>query len=91
MPTEEQALTALYDIEHILQQRIGLRGQPIPTPDGIAGSTDPRKLCRDYQLIRPKLDIALTQIERIPAYGRDLATAIRFLMQIADAHCEAIQ
>lgn len=90
MPTEEQALIALREIERILQQRIGMHGQVVEVPESIAGSHDPRKLCRDYHLIRPKLDIALTQIERIPVYGRNLATAIRFLMQVADAYCDSV-
>ncbi len=87
MTIDKPALDALEEIQTILDRRFS-PGEGIEqafTP--IDSSTRRRMLCADYELIRPKLDIALIQLDKLPAFGRHTATAIRFLMYIADDHC----
>jgi hypothetical protein len=90
MPTEEQALEALREIERVLQRRV-IRSD---ASDGemvspVTGLPDHGLLCYDYDQIRPKLDAALIQIDALPSYGRYIGIVIRFLMQVADRHCPA--
>ncbi len=87
MATRNKVLASLNDIDLALRGMGGGYGPPGGIAAGFANPTDPRTLCADYHQIRPKLDVALTRIEEIPDFGRQLATAIRFLMQVADAHC----
>jgi len=44
-------------------------------------------VCQKYQTIKPLLLTALTLIDKIPLYGSKIATAIRFLMGMADMAC----
>jgi hypothetical protein len=84
MPTDRQALAALDDLDRILRERIG-------RPLAAGGrSLDERELSAEYWQIRLRLDTALTLIDKIPVYGRRIATAVRFLMQICDRHCAPV-
>lgn len=86
MPTEQQALVALDEIERVIRSHAGIDTMVC----GGAVSHDPMMgegMCAEYGQIRPKLDTALPTIDRIPLYGVKIAAAIRFLMQIADTHC----
>lgn len=81
MPTDRQALSALDDIDRILGQRIG---RPLAADEC---SPNEEELRAEYWEIRKRLDTALILIAKIPVYGRRIATAVRFLMQICDRHC----
>ena len=81
MPTDRQALAALDDIDRILRERIG-------RPLAAEGRTlSEAELSAEYWEVRLRLDTALTLIDKIPVYGKRIATAVRFLMQICDRHC----
>src|SRR5688500_20362863 len=82
MPTDKQALAALDDIDRILGQRIG---RPVAAE---GRSLNQAELSAEYWEVRMRLDTALTLIDKIPVYGKRIATAVRFLMQICDRHCE---
>ena len=81
MPTDRQALAALDDIDRILSERIG---RPLTVEKRASGIDD---LSAEYWEIRMRLDTGLTLVNKIPVYGRRIATAVRFLMQICDRHC----
>jgi hypothetical protein len=44
-------------------------------------------ICQQYQDLKPKIETALSFVERIPVYGSKIASVIRFLMGIADIAC----
>ena len=79
MPTEQQAMSALDEIERVI------RSTSTGTSRGIAAAGS--DICAEYRQIRPRLDVALPMIDRIPLYGGKIATAIRFLMQMVDGQC----
>jgi hypothetical protein len=81
MPTDRQALAALDDIDRILRERIG---RPLVAE---GRSLNEAELSAEYWEIRLRLDTALTLIDKIPVYGKRIATAVRFLMQICDRSC----
>jgi hypothetical protein len=81
MPTDRQALAALDDIDRILRERIG---RPLAAEGRTLGEAE---LSAEYWEVRLRLDTALTLIDKIPVYGKRIATAVRFLMQICDRHC----
>jgi hypothetical protein len=84
MPTEQQALFALDEIEKVI------RSTPRSAACAGRGEAGPgADMCADYRQIRPRLDTALPMIDRIPLYGTKIAAAIRFLMHMADAQCRA--
>lgn len=81
MATDRQALAALDDIDRILRERIG-------RPLAVDGQTlSEAELSAEYWQVRLRLDTALTLIDKIPVYGKRIATAVRFLMQICDRAC----
>jgi hypothetical protein len=79
MASDKQALSALDEIDQILQGRVTRR-------NAVAGPASPtaRELEIDYEQIRARLDVALTLIDKIPIYGRKIGTAVRFLIQVGD-------
>ncbi|MBC7792789.1 MAG: hypothetical protein H7Z43_03700 [Clostridia bacterium] len=82
MPTDKQALAALDDIDRILGQRIA---RPLAAE---VRSMNQAELSAEYWQVRMRLDTSLTLIDKIPVYGKRIATAVRFLMQICDRHCQ---
>ncbi len=76
MSTDAKALEALDTIE----REIGA------TERSLAG-IDVSKLCEQYKNIKPMLQLALNLVDKIPIYGSKIASAIRFLMTLADAAC----
>ena len=74
MSNESDALKALDKIEKSLQ--------PIDTK-----GASQKELCTEYKKIKKFLEKALGLIEKIPVYGKKIATAIKFLMHIADTIC----
>jgi len=77
MPTEQEALEALSQIERTLQVET-VRGMP-----------DRAELCQQYKKVKPLVEKALGLIELIPVYGTKIAVATRFLMKVADLACPA--
>src|SRR5688572_25683387 len=55
--------------------------------DFSAAGMDPAQLCDQYRRIKPLLQTALKLVKAIPVYGPRIASAIQFLMQIADTVC----
>jgi hypothetical protein len=78
MPTEQEALEALNQIESTLQEQEAVRGIP-----------DLGQLCEQYRNIKPLVEKALWLVEIIPIYGSKVAMAIRFLTKVADLACPA--
>ncbi len=56
-----------------------------PQPQGLSGSD----LCATYKRIRSFLESILPMIKLIPLWGDKLASAIKFLMKLADTVCPA--
>lgn len=81
MATDRQALAALDDIDRILRERIG---RPLAAE---GRSLSEAELSAEYWEVRLRLDTALTLIDKIPIYGKRIATAVRFLMQVCDRAC----
>lgn len=81
MPNEQQALLALDEIEKVLHSAT------VGVERADHGGSSEMDICADYRRIRPRLDTALPMIASIPLYGAKIASAIRFLMQMADAQC----
>ena len=52
-----------------------------------AGSQASLPDCKDYQTYRPILQAALPLIQKIPIIGSKIATALSFLMALADGVC----
>lgn len=78
---EKDALQALGKIERaVAKHESGKLG---------AAAADLAAACKVYNQIKPWLTTALPLIERIPVYGKKIASAIRTLMQIADIACAA--
>ena len=50
---------------------------------------DFKTVCENYRSVRPMLEKALPLIEKVPLYGGKIATAIRFLMAVANVACPA--
>ena len=78
MPTEQEGLEALNQIESTLQEQETVRGLP-----------DLGQLCEQYRSLKPLVEKALGLIEIIPIYGSKVAIAIRFLTKVADLACPA--
>ena len=76
MPTEQEGLEALTQIESALQEQEMVRGLP-----------DLGQLCEQYRTVKPLVEKALGLIGIIPIYGSKISTAIRFLMKVADLAC----
>jgi hypothetical protein len=53
----------------------------------VTAALDKASLCQTYKGIKAFLNTALMFIEKIPVYGGKIATAVRFLMGIADMAC----
>ena len=75
MTTDTEAFKALTSLEAKL------------TTKRVTRDTDQGAICKQYKSIKPLLQAALPLIEKIPLYGSKIATAIRFLMTIADVAC----
>ena len=78
MPTEQEGLEALNQIESTLQAQEEVRGLP-----------DLGQLCAQYRNIKPSVEKALGLVEIIPIYGSKISLAIRFLLKVADVACPA--
>lgn len=52
-----------------------------------ADALDRGQLCEQYRSIKPLLERAIKLVQAIPVYGPRIASAIRFLMTIADQVC----
>ena len=76
MPTEQEGLEALTQIENTLQEQEMVRAIP-----------DLDQLCEQYRTVKPLVEKALGFIELIPIYGSKISTAIRFLTKVADLAC----
>jgi hypothetical protein len=76
MPTEQEGLEALNQIESTLQEQEAVRGIP-----------DLGQLCEQYRNIKPLVEKALGLIDLIPIYGSKVSLAIRFLTKVADLAC----
>ena len=79
MPTEQEGLEALNQIESTLQEQEAVRGIP-----------DLGQLCEQYRSIKPLVEKALGLIELIPIYGSKVSMAIRFLTKVADLACPVV-
>ena len=77
MATEKDMLKALDKIDSVLAAS-RTRSKALPSA---------KSLCDQYKKIRTYLELVLPFIEKIPVYGSKIATAIRFLMTLADAAC----
>lgn len=69
-----------------------IHSQVAGAPEGAAGDfsaarVDPGQLCNQYRQLKPLLNTALKLVKAIPVYGPRIASAIQFLMQIADTVC----
>lgn len=73
---DQQFLSALDSIDKELS---------VPKPDGPIGAD----LCATYKKIRGFLESILPLIKLIPVWGDKLASAIKFLMTLADTVCPA--
>jgi hypothetical protein len=71
---EKEALEALANIESV-----------VTAPK--AEAVNVVELCKQYTQIKPWLETALGLIEKIPVYGKKIAAAVRFLIQIVDFAC----
>jgi len=71
---EAEALTALANIESVVTAP---RAEAVNVVD----------LCKQYTQIKPWLETALGLIEKVPIYGKKIAAAVCFLIQIADLAC----
>ncbi len=58
---------------------------------GATAKLDVGDLCKQYHKIEPALKKALPFIKWIPKYGKTIATALEFLMGIADSACPVDQ
>ena len=76
MPTEQEGLEALMQIESTLQEQEMVRGIP-----------DLGQMCEQYRTVKPLVEKALGLIEFIPIYGSKISIAIRFLTKVADLAC----
>jgi hypothetical protein len=76
VPTEQEGLEALNQIESILQEQEAVRGLP-----------DLGQLCAQYRHVKPLVERALGLVEIIPIYGGKIAVAIGFLTKVADLAC----
>ena len=72
MPNDSQFLDALDRIEAAISQ---------------PGAETKSALCDRYRSIKPLLESLLPWIKRIPVFGPQLASAIGFLLSIADQLC----
>lgn len=78
MATDAEAMEALSNID----KELAARGMG-------AEALGPGELCQQYKKIKSWLLVALPLIERIPVYGQQIGTALRFLMKVADVACPA--
>jgi hypothetical protein len=78
VPTEQEGLEALNQIERTLQEQEAVRGIP-----------DLSQVCEQYRTVKPLVEKALGFIELIPLYGSKISLAIRFLTKVADLACPA--
>jgi hypothetical protein len=78
LTTEET--TALDRIDAELK---GFAARPKAAAEGV------ENLCEQYHKIRAYLLILIKIVRKIPVYGEKIATALEFLMGLADAVCPA--
>src|SRR5688500_16148737 len=70
MASDRQALAALDDIDRILHERIARSSV------GDGRSLNQAELSAEYWQVRTRLDTALILIDKIPVYGKRIATAV---------------
>ncbi len=60
-----------------------------PRAKTMAAAEGVNDLCEKYHAIRSYLLILITIVKKIPVYGAKIATALEFLMSLADSACPA--
>lgn len=83
---EQQALRALDQIEQLGRQAADERLAQ-PEADALDLGQIVGEVCRQYSRVKPFLEAALWLVERIPVYGKQIASAIRLLMGLLDRIC----